>query len=148
MVCVCGHSGDDHAWSDPQVCNKLNCRCIQFIPASPDSPVILDYLKYMEKMETIVEKMNWVLTNLRFFRNLNNKEIVFAWWQYVDGWDRRKPLTNELYHKLTEPESITRARRKLVEQNKAQYGRFKPSAEEERILKQIALEEYFVTSKI
>lgn len=148
MVCICGHSGDEHEWSEPQVCKNIDCHCTQFIPASPQSPVILDYMKYMERMETIIDKMQWMLANLRFFRNLSNKHIVFAWWQYVDGWDRRKPLTDELYTKLTEAESITRSRRYWVEQNPELYGRFIATAEEERVLKQIALTEYFTMKQI
>lgn len=95
----------------------------------------------------MIDRMKWILTNLRFFRNLDNKNIVFAYWQYVDGWNRKTYMTDEQFKKLAEPESITRARRKWVEKDPEKYGRFDPTAEEQRIIKQFSLTEYFVMNK-
>lgn len=92
--------------------------------------------------------MKWVLTNLRFFRNYNNTELVFAWWKYVNHYDAfRMVLTRDQYFKLDLPESITRARREWVEHDKDKYGKFDPKAEEQTLLKQYAIEEAVVEFK-
>ena len=147
MPCVCGHEGSQHAWDDPQVCSIIGCKCIKFEEASIYSPVVSRIDEYMKDFEKIIDKMNWVLEHWKFFRNYSNKELVFAWFQYVNQWDTRMPLTKEQYKKLDEPESITRSRRYWVEKDPNKYGPFIPNIEEEKIFKQYAITQFIIEHK-
>ena len=48
-------------------------------------------------------------------RNTTNKEFIFKYWQKYDGLKTRVNLP--IFRKLTDPESISRSRRKVVETN-------------------------------
>lgn len=48
-------------------------------------------------------------------RNTTNKEFIFKYWQKYDGLKTRVNLP--IFRKLTDPESISRSRRKIVETN-------------------------------
>ena len=103
--------------------------------------------KYMLEFEKIRDRMRWVLEHWKWFRNYTNKDLVFGWWEFVNHWNRKTSLTDELYKKLDEPESITRARTWLVEHNPKLYEPFIPSYEEQKIFKQYAIEEWIVANK-
>src|SRR5690349_19603305 len=112
MVCRCGHEDKLHAFTEPTVCRDIDCKCQNFIPATCERPVIHLSDKYVEQYEKMRDKMKWVLENWRWFRNYTNKDIVIMWWKFVNGYDLYKQtMTNEIYKKLDEPESITRCRR-------------------------------------
>ena len=147
MVCrTCGHGDNEHSFEEPCVCKLLSCYCVKFIQATAETPVFSEIDKYMEEFETIYDKMQWVLTNWKWFRNYTNKDLVIAWWKFVNGWDSKKQLLFDyIYKNLDEPESITRSRRKWVEKNPDLYGPYLPSnLQEHHILKQYAISEFMV----
>lgn len=120
------------------------CACFKY-EAPYTNP---DVDRYLGEIEKFVDKMQWVLLNLKYFRNYNNKELVFAWWRDVNHCDLSKiVVTRDVYFKLDLPESIVRAKREWVELDKAKYGPFDPTVEEQKKYKQMAFEEYFVMVK-
>ena len=101
----------------------------------------------MLEFEKIRDRMRWVLEHWKWFRNYTNKDLVFGWWEYVNHWNKHTTLSDEQYKKLDEPESITRARRWLVEHNPELYAPFMPNYEEQKIFKQYAITEWVVANK-
>jgi len=146
-VCTCSHDGSKHSWEEPTVCSIIGCKCIKFELASIYSPVVSRIDEYMKDFEKIIDKMKWVLQHWKWFRNYNNKSLVFEWWEYVNHWNRKTSLTDEMLKKLDEPETITRAKRYWVEKDHEKYGPFIPSVEEEKIFKQYSIEQFIVEHK-
>lgn len=130
MVCTCGH--DDHAYTVPTVCKDLSCNCENYLEATPDNPVDPLWKDYLAEMTTLQDKIAWLLTNIKYLRNYNN--TLFIDWY-------RKAVDNR------SPESIIRAKRKLVELNFEKYGTFDaPELEMQKQLKQLGIEEWVVTA--
>jgi hypothetical protein len=128
MTCTCGH--DDHAWTDPTVCSDLNCKCENFTEATPENPVPVLWKRYVDEMGTLQEKIGWLLENVIFLRNYNNTGFI-DWF--------RKSVDNK------SPESIIRAKRKLVELDYGKYGPFDaPELEMQKQLKQVGIKEWLV----
>ena len=126
MTCTCGHS--DHAWTQPTVCKNISCPCEMFVEASPDDIVIREWDSYIQTMNTLKEKVMWVLMNLKFTRNLRNK-------QFIDFF--REKVTD------ADPESIIRVKRKLVEQNRTQFGPIDcPEMVQQQAFKQLGIKEW------
>jgi len=147
LTCTCGHDGSKHAWIEPTVCKEIHCNCIKFVQVTEYTPLISNIDKYMIEFEKIRDRMRWVLEHWKWFRNYNNKDLVFGWWEYVNHWNKHTALPDEQYKKLDEPESITRARRWLVEHNPELYAPFIPNYEEQKIFKQYAITEWVVANK-
>lgn len=146
----CGHYHlTDEIGVGDNVCKTdTSCMCHNFEPNLPDFPVLNDIDRYMSQFKDMTEKMQWVLLNLKFFRNYNNTEVIFAWWKYINHYDAfRQVLTPDLYFKLDLPESITRTKRLWVEHDKDKYGEFIPTVTEQKIFKQYAIEEYIIEFK-
>lgn len=144
MPCSCGA---DHTHDDvyPCVCKVASCSCLGYVEAGL-APSDID--KYFKGFETIIDKMQWILLNVKFFRNFNNQEIIFAWWQYVNGWNPRLGvLTNDIYYKLDNAESITRAFRYWKEQDFDKYGPTTLSLLEQQSFRQLAIEEFVIANK-
>lgn len=140
---ACGGREEDHK-EGVCVCT-ITCSCWKFEPPYTNP----DVDRYLENIEKFVDKMQWVLLNLKYFRNYNNKELVFAWWRDINHVDVSKmTVSGELYFKLDEPETITRGKRYWVQQDKEKYGPFEPTVEEQKKYRQFAMEEFFVMSKI
>ncbi len=128
MVCICGH--DDHAYTEPTVCKDLSCNCEKFVEATPENPVPVNWKDYVDEMDTLQKKIAWLLDNVKFLRNYNNTGFI-DWF--------RKTVDNR------SPESIIRAKRKIVEENHAKYGPFDaPELEMQKQLKQLGIEEWLV----
>jgi len=100
-------------------------------------------------MDKLIDKMKYVLDNIKYFRNLSDKALAFQWWNHIEEWRwiNGESLNAEKLNHITEAGLITRARRALKEQNFEKYGPFIPNVEEEKILKQWQLEEFFVERK-
>ncbi len=128
MVCTCGH--EDHAYTVPTVCKDLNCNCENYLEATPDNPVPAKWKDYVDEMKTLQEKIAWLLENVKFLRNYDNTKFI--------DWFRKTVLNKS-------PESIIRAKRKLVETDYAKYGPFEaPELEMQKQLKQVGIEEWLV----
>lgn len=147
--CVCGHDGNNHAWSDPTVCKDMNCNCVGFIAATVNNPVNTPMDKYVADMKQMKDRMRWVLQNWKWFRNYDNTELVLAWWKFVNNFNiYNEVLSIQKRHGIDAPESITRARRLLVEQNKEEYGPFRASLIEEKAYKQMGIFEFVIMEKL
>lgn len=126
MTCVCGH--DKHAFDEPTVCSTLSCNCEKYIEASEYNPVVQQWDTYVSEMRSVTDKVKWVLTNLKYTRNLNNK-------QFVDFF--RSKVSN------SEPETVRRTKQKLVETNYAKYGPFDAiELEQQKQFKQLGIYEW------
>ena len=146
MTCKrCGHSGEDHDFQNA-ICLKKGCFCMQFEEAIGECSVFLDYVKYLNQMVEVEDKIRFLLTNIKFLRNFKNKDFVFAYWVYCDGLVLNKPITLSLAKRLTDPETIRRAKQKLVERNREAYGELDPNVTFEKQLKQMGILEYVITT--
>lgn len=154
-ICYCGHT--DHAPNEPRVCMVLKCNCSKFREDNPFQTYLLKVDYYLAEMIDWEEKMSWVLTNLKFFRNYNNFEIVLAWWKYICHYDPETEFMSDgikkHLQKNGQPESITRAFRKLKEKcrsihsdfNPCIYCPFEPTIEEYQKYKQAGIMEWSVS---
>ena len=88
--------------------------------ATEEKPVIPNYQKYLDQLETTSEKVKYILDNIEDLRDSSNKEFVFNYWFLCDHLSEK--LTSEVLDRLTDPELIRRTKQKLVETDKARYG--------------------------
>lgn len=148
--CNCRHPHDMHADNDPKVCKEYSCNCEGYIAESDYNLVIERVAKYAREMEKLIDQMAYVLDNIKFMRNLSDKQLAFSWYEHIEEWrwTKGEPLTIKKFEHLTEAGLLTRARRALKEQNFDRYGPFIPNVEDEKILKQYQLEEFFVERKM
>ena len=147
MVCKCGHSGNDHLFSEgTEVCKIQGCWCMCFNEAIGDNSVFQAHQKYLEQMEKAEDKVRYLLSNIKFLRNKPNKDFVFAYWVFCDGLIWNKSMTQEVARRLTDPETIRRAKQKLVEKNPEAYGPNNEEYIEEKNAKQFGIMEYVISS--
>jgi hypothetical protein len=146
VVCRCGHEDEFHAFDEPTVCKDVNCKCVKYISATVEMPVISEIDKYMDQFQTMHDKMKWVLENWKWFRNYTNKDLIFAWYRFINNWNPKKSiLTDEIFKRLDDPETIRRSKQKVVESDYNKYGPYLPSTiQEHKILKQYAIEQWIV----
>ena len=97
-------------------------------------------------MEKAEDKVRYLLSNIKFLRNKPNKDFVFAYWVFCDGLIWNKPMTQEGARRLTDPETIRRAKQKLVEKNPEAYGPNNEEYIEEKNAKQFGIMEYVISS--
>lgn len=88
--------------------------------ATEEKPVIPNYQKYLDQLESTSEKVKWILSNIPELRESSNKEFVFNYWFLCDHLSDK--LTSEILDRLTDPELIRRTKQKLVESNREKYG--------------------------
>jgi len=140
-ICICGHR--EHAWDEPTVCKSMGCHCIHFEAATADRPAQSQIDRYIASFETVSDRIKWLLENIKYLRNLNNLGFVISYWELVCG----IKFTDEQKRKMIDPEVIRRSKQKLVEHNQEKYGEFSPSFQEQKILKQYAMEEFILEIK-
>jgi hypothetical protein len=68
-------------------------------------------------MEKLKDKIEYILKNIPAFRNLTNKQFVFAFWHYNNNFTTGMQLDGRTYLALPDPESIRRCRQKIVQNN-------------------------------
>ena len=130
MVCICGH--DKHAFTEPTVCSTLSCKCEKYVEATPENPVPPDWQGTLDEMDTVYNKIAWLLENIKFLRNYDNTLFV--------DWFRKNVHDAKV-------ETIARTKRKLVENNYARYGPFDASElEMKKQLHQLGIEEWVVSN--
>ena len=142
MTCICGHP---HDWDSSPTCSNADCICPQYVEATGDGSIPPDYQKYMDALDTVKEKIKWLFDNVPALIEMRNKYFIFAYWQYCDDFHLYQHLTPEVKIRVTDPESIRRARQLLAQEN----PKYKAKEDEfvaEKDKKQSAIEEY-VTSQ-
>jgi len=134
MVCTCGH--DKHAFDEPTVCSDLYCNCVQYVEATEENQVRHDWDKYAQSFNAVKEQLIWLLDNLKFLRNMKNKDL--------QNFYRKKITFVTKQGKRFEPDSetIRRVKQKLVENDYERFGPFDAEFQNEKNLKQFAIEEW------
>ena len=128
MTCICGH--DVHAPTEPTVCKELFCNCEQYVESTGDAMMIAHWDQYIRDMEHVTEQVRWILTNLKYTRNLINDDFVDFFISRIGG---RKY------------ETIRRTKQKLAEDHHELYGKFKcPETETAMALKQLGIEKWVI----
>ena len=143
LTCKCSH--EKHDW-ETGVCLASGCWCMKYEEAVGDNSVFQAHQKYLEQMEKAEDKVRYMLSNIKFLRNKPNKDFVFAYWVFCDGLIWNKLLTQEGARRLTDPETIRRAKQKLVEKNPEAYGPNNEEYIEEKNAKQFGIMEYVISS--
>lgn len=113
---ICHHF--HHPDNDTKVCTLLSCSCdiTKFQPELETKS--LDYYQsVLNTFDDIAGKVKYLLEEIPQFRDLTNKQFVFAYWHYNNNFCPGMKLEIPVYTKLTDPETITRCKRKVVENN-------------------------------
>ena len=140
MTCKCGHSGNDHVFSEgTEVCKIQGCWCMCFNEAIGENSVIPRHQKYLEQYEKTEDKVKYILENLPETRRLKNKDFVFFFLYVVDHLDT---INNKIIERLTDPETIRRCRQLLVQHEPDKYGPTKEEFVYEKHLKENATYQY------
>lgn len=110
----CEHEHFENQRDNTYPCSNIYCKCRHFISSTnePDKAK-----KYIRSLETLTEKIEYILKNIPAFRNLTNKQFVFAFWHYNNNFTTGMQLDARTYLALPDPESIRRCRQKIVQHN-------------------------------
>lgn len=128
MVCECGH--EKHADSEPTVCSSIFCDCEKFVEKTIETSIPDNWDGYVNEMYTLQNNIGNLLADHRYLRTLNNTEFI-DWF--------RKNIANK------SPESIIRAKRKLVEIDFEKYGNFEiTELEKQKQLKRFGIEQWVI----
>jgi len=113
---ACGHF--HHPDNDTKVCTLIDCNCdITKFEPEIETKSLNYYQNVINGFNTIQEKIKYLLTEIPKFRDLGNKQFIFAYWHYNDNFCPGMILDIQTYHNLTDPETIRRCKQKCVEQN-------------------------------
>lgn len=110
----CEHEHFPNQRDNTYPCSNIRCNCRHFVPIS-DEPE--KHKKYIRSMEKLKDKIEYILQNIPAFRNLTNKQFVFAFWHYNNNFTTGMQLDARTYIALPDPESIRRCRQKIVQNN-------------------------------
>ncbi len=134
------HVGGD---SNPlNVCKDLYCKCQEFEMATEEKPVIPDYQKYLDQLDSTKEKVKYILNEIPELKEASNKEFVLNYWFLCDH--LKDTLTNEILDRLTDPELIRRTKQKLVEEYPSHYGPKKTETIKEKAMKYNAIFDWVI----
>ena len=134
MTSTCGH--ENHAYTDPTVCSNMYCKCEKYVEATEENQVRHDWDKYAQSFNAVKEQTIWLLDNLKFLRNMNNKTLQKFYRTKI------KFVTKKDKRFEPDSETIRRVKQKLVEDNYERFGPFEAKVQIEKNLKQIAMEEF------
>lgn len=134
MVCICGH--ENHADTEPTVCSDIFCKCEKYVEATEENQVRHDWDKYVQSFNAVKEQMIWLLDNLKFLRNMKNKDLQKFYREKI------KYVTKKGKRFEPDSETIRRVKQKLVEDYPERFGPFEAKFQIEKNLKQIAIEEW------
>ena len=146
---TCGHIGEAHNWSDG-VCKEAGCYCMKFVEANGFDSIYNSMKPYLSSMTEVTDKIMYLLQNVKYLRNVSNKDFVLMYWMLVDGMEDRQVLElvkqlSKYKDKLTDSESIRRSRQKLVHDFPDLFGSFDPRFIDEKSYKMAAIEEWCTT---
>lgn len=110
----CEHDHFANQRDNTYPCGNIRCYCRHFISSENRAEA---HKKYIRSMETLTEKIEYILTNIPAFRNLTNKQFVFAFWHYNNNFTTGMTLDARTYLSLPDPESIRRCKQKIVQHN-------------------------------
>jgi len=130
--------GENGAW----ICSDIHCFCRQIEELNQ---IRESYKKYTESIQTIHDKIKWLLENIPAFRELENKQFIFAFWHYEHNFCPGMVLDMQTFVKLEDPETIRRAKQKIVENN-PDLGPTNDKLLIEKACKKGALEEWIVAN--
>jgi len=136
---ACGHF--HHPDDDTKVCTLIDCSCdiTKFQPEIEGKS--LDYHRnVISQFQTVQEKIKYLLTEIPQFRDLSNKQFLFAFWHYNDGFCPGMELSIQTYSELIDPETIRRCKQKVVENDPTLASSDKIL--EKKNTKKIAIEEW------
>lgn len=142
---LCRRCSHDHVGADNNplnVCRDLYCKCQDFEMATEERPVIPNYQKYLDQIESTSEKVRWILINIPELRESSNKEFIFNYWFLCDHLTDK--LSSEVLDSLTDPELIRRTKQKLVEEDKVKYGPKNEQTRNEKSLKYNAVYDWVI----
>lgn len=110
--CTHFHRSDN----DTKVCTLLDCSCdITTFEPEIETKSLDYYQNVIQTFTTIQDKIKYLLTEIPKFRDLNNKQFVFAYWYYNNRFCPGMALDIPTYSQLTDPETIRRCKQKVVE---------------------------------
>lgn len=66
------------------------------------------------RLRTSYQRVAWILEHIPAAQS-NYKLLMLLYWQIFDGIDIPKEVVNQIIEKATEPETINRAKRKVIE---------------------------------
>ena len=140
IQCInCLHDGSQHA--DEGYCrvtSPLVCMCMKYSPAP--SLILRDIFHYVKSIEDADKRIQRILTKVPEARNLNNKAFIFFYWNIITDYvvpPKVRPL-------LTDPETIRRAKQKVVESNPDKFGAIDPTLIDQKGIKYAAFQEYLL----
>lgn len=142
---------DDSGQHNLSCCLEFGCRCSCYEALDDAIPqYIRDIDRYIAQFEFMKDKMQWVLLNIKYFRNFSDKYVGYMWNYIVHRYNPWTTLlTKELYEKLDSHDAVTRARREWYEwdrkhgdQNNPIYLPFNMTTREQKVYKQIGIEQY------
>ncbi len=140
MTCKCGHSGNDHVFSEgTEVCKVPRCMCMCFNEAIGDNSVIPRHQKYLDQYKTIEQRVKYLLENIPETRDMKNKDFVFL---YYHLFHKLNIISNAVIKELVDPESIRRMKQDLVQMYPDKYGPTDENVIYEKHLKENATYQY------
>jgi len=119
MTDKCGKCNHYHrSDNDTKVCTLIDCSCdITTFEFEIETKSVNYYQSVIQRFTSIQERINYLLTEIPKFRDLDNKPFVFAYWHYNNNFCPGMMLDIPTYSQLTDPESIRRCKQKVVENN-------------------------------
>lgn len=110
---ICGHFHKSD--NDTKVCTLIDCMCdIQKFQPEIETKSIDYYTNVMQSFDNVADKVKYLLQEIPGFKDLTNKQFVFAYWHYNNGYT---PPNVSIYSQLSDPETIRRCKQKVIENN-------------------------------
>lgn len=103
ISCNHPHSGD--------FCSDRFCTCPSYIPDGMDK--IAKIQRAIHGMRTTKEAVEVMLKDVPEFRNLSNKDFVFTFYHYYNGY----LIPTRMRRELVDPETVRRCKQLLVAEN-------------------------------
>lgn len=115
---TCGH--EHEIYNGIILCRLCTCGFERF--RNKEALVLTEHQKVLDKMDSVKNRVEYMLTNIPDLRNLVNKPFVFHYWHYNSNFCTGMTLTGKKYYELEDPENIRRAKQKLVEKDFDKFG--------------------------
>lgn len=110
----CNHGKKFHK-SNVDFCTVIQCLCQNYIP--PNTVLVEEIQQQVVLLNSIGERCEYILRNMKWSRNLTNWEFVRLYWHVTHGFCTGMRWTNRIIPDLTEPMSIRRAKNQVVKES-------------------------------